>query len=382
MFAPNRRLTFLGLGRDCDLDHRNGNTGILHLCSRSPQWQPGAWGYYAWRCRHPFPTEHQFPEVAVILPLRGADPSLESCLTGVLAQDYPTYQLHIVIDSTADPAEVLVVARVCWRASIRQGQSVHVSVRQDLSEGCSLKLSAQLASGCHAKLDDSIAVVALSGCRRRALRQLVARHGAASFADPRVGATTGIRWSAPMDPGLGTHTRYVFNALSFPQMFIYQIPWGGSLVDAQECPPSGRPPRVLEPLLLRGYQRVWSAEGHRPAPRVCAGGATQINSEPTDLPRAQYIMLRQLICVRLHHVFWLRMLAVNSATVLSFLICCLLALFGVVGVVVSQLGIATELWKLTGFAIIPALYFVGVMAALAVSDLLVRRVVAAPPHRP
>jgi hypothetical protein len=56
-----------------------------------------AWSYYAWRYRHLFPTPHELPEVAVILPLRGADPLLESCLAGVLAQDNPAYQEHITI---------------------------------------------------------------------------------------------------------------------------------------------------------------------------------------------------------------------------------------------------------------------------------------------
>jgi hypothetical protein len=53
-----------------------------------------AWGYYAWRCRHPFPTARELPEVAATLPLRGADPLHESCLAGVLVED-PAYQVHI-----------------------------------------------------------------------------------------------------------------------------------------------------------------------------------------------------------------------------------------------------------------------------------------------
>ncbi len=90
-------------------------------------------------------------------------------------------------------------------------------------------------------------------------------------------------------------------------------------------------------------------------------------------------MLRQLVCVRLHHVHWPLMLGVNVATIVSFLICCLLALLGIVGVALAAFGVATGLWKLTAFAIIPALYCVGLLLALAVGDRLVRRAVCAPP---
>ena len=57
-----------------------------------------------------------WPEVAVVLPLRGADPSIEHCLAGLLHQNYPSYSVHIVIDS-ADPLGES--CRPCWRVSQR-----------------------------------------------------------------------------------------------------------------------------------------------------------------------------------------------------------------------------------------------------------------------
>ena len=62
-----------------------------------------AWGYFAYRAAKGFTPPQPLPEIAVLLPLRGADPSLEACLKGLLAQDYPTYQIHIVIDSDGRP---------------------------------------------------------------------------------------------------------------------------------------------------------------------------------------------------------------------------------------------------------------------------------------
>jgi Glycosyl transferase family 21 len=333
-----------------------------------------AWGCFALRSRHPNPTPHRLPEVAVILPLRGADPSLEACLAGVLGQDYPAYQVHIVVDSAEDPAHA-VVASVLARGHAPNAE-VHLDTRRDRSERCSLKLSAQrqVLTG----LDEAVAVVAFldadSVPRANWLRAMVA-----PFADPRVGAATGIRWSAPTDAGSGTVARYVFNALSFPQRYLYRIPWGGSMAVRKSA--------LDQAGLLDHWSRCFCEDTSAYGPLRAAGlrlafvpAATQINSEPTELSDAYYFMLRQLVCVRLHHVYWLRMLAVNAATVLSFLICCLLALLGVVGAVQATFGAATQLWKLTAFAIIPALYCAGLIAALTVGDRLVRRIVAAPPR--
>ena len=48
-------------------------------------------------------ADEQAP-VAVILPLRGADPSLPGCLQGLLNQSYASFTLHIVLDRADDPA--------------------------------------------------------------------------------------------------------------------------------------------------------------------------------------------------------------------------------------------------------------------------------------
>jgi cellulose synthase/poly-beta-1,6-N-acetylglucosamine synthase-like glycosyltransferase len=343
---------------------------LLPIAAMAP-----AWGYYAWRCRHPWPTPLAPPEVAVILPLRGADPLLESCLAGVLAQDYPAYQVHIVIDSAQDSSQAMV-ARMLARGHAPNAQ-VHVSILRERSERCSLKLSAQRQV--LTALDDAIAVVAFldadSVPSANWLRAMVA-----PFADPRVGAATGIRWSAPVDAGLGTLVRHVFNALSFPQRYLYRIPWGGSLAVRRSA--------LHETGLLDYWSRCFCEDTSAYGPLRAAGlrlafvpAATQINTEPTDIAGAHYFMLRQLVCLRLHHVYWTLILCVNAATALSFLICCLAAFLGIAGAALALVGIAAPFWKLSAFAIIPALYVAGLIAALAVGDHLVRRTVSALPRR-
>jgi hypothetical protein len=262
-------------------------------------------------------------------------------------------------------------SRTFWRGHALNA-AVHVDIRRDWSERCSLKLSAQRQV--LTRLDEAVAVVVFLDADSVPSAGWL-RAMAAPFADRRVGGATGIRWAAPVEARSGTLARHVFNALSFPQRY----PWGGSLAVRKSA--------LHQAGLLDHWSRCFCEDTSVYGPLRAVGlrlafvpAATQINNESIELADASYFMLRQLVCVRLHHIYWLRMLALNTATVFSFLICCLLSLVGVAGAVLAILGTATQLWKLTAFAIIPALYCAGLIAALTVADHLVRRIVAAPPR--
>src|SRR5689334_6889229 len=66
-------------------------------------------GFWAWRfiwiyvSARPTRDESWLPRALVILPIRGADPSLRACLLGLVNQDYPNYAVRIIIDSAEDP---------------------------------------------------------------------------------------------------------------------------------------------------------------------------------------------------------------------------------------------------------------------------------------
>ena len=315
-----------------------------------------AWGYFAYRTNKGFKPPRPLPEVAVLLPLRGADPSLEACLKGLLAQDYPAYRAYVVIDSAEDPAQA-VVARVLDGADPRAA-SVRVETRRILGTHCSAKLSAQRQV--LTALDGNVAVIAFldADCvpAPNWLREIVA-----PFSDPRVGAATGIRWSAPRDDGWGTLARYVFLGLIYPQHFLYRIPWGGSLAIRRSAIESTGLLEHWTHCLCEdtsAYGRLRSA-GLRLA---FVPAATQVNSEAIELAGVHTFIFRQVVCARLHHVFWPLILAANVATIVSFLISSLLALLGIVGVALTAFGVATGLWRLTAFAIIPVLYVPGIAA--------------------
>jgi cellulose synthase/poly-beta-1,6-N-acetylglucosamine synthase-like glycosyltransferase len=166
--------------------------------------------------------DESLPKAAIVLSLRGADPFLTNCVHALLNQNYPQYEVHIVIDSQEDPAWKIV------NDTILREQATHVHINPLIfrHDTCSLKCSALIQA--ISQLDNSYDVVALLDADVIAhpdwLRELVA-----PLADKQIGATTGNRWYIPQIGKWGTLVRYVWNAAAVTFMYIYQCPWGGSM---------------------------------------------------------------------------------------------------------------------------------------------------------
>src|SRR5277367_3502853 len=78
------------------------------------------------------------PRALVILSLRGADPFLSDVLAALFEQDYPNYQVEVVVDSRDDPAWDIVESVL----QKRPAKHVRVSVLESPRSTCTLKLSA------------------------------------------------------------------------------------------------------------------------------------------------------------------------------------------------------------------------------------------------
>ncbi len=162
------------------------------------------------------------PKTAVILCLRGPDPFLPACIDAVLRQDYPEYDLHIVVDSREDPAWRIAEQAVRKHAA----STVHMKPLTARLPTCSLKCSSlvQVISD----LDGSYEAIALLDAdtlaHRTWLRELVA-----PLADDRVAAATGNRWYMPDVASWGSLIRRLWNAAAVVHMHLFQIPWGGTL---------------------------------------------------------------------------------------------------------------------------------------------------------
>ncbi len=162
------------------------------------------------------------PRAAVVLCLRGGDPFLPACIDALLNQDYPRYDVHIIVDSSADPAAGIVDAALRQHST----DNVHVHVLREPKTTCSLKCSSlvqvvrDLAGSCDvmAQLDADVVPHATW------LRELVA-----PLKKPHVGAATGNRWYMPGKPTWGSMIRYFWNSAAVVQMYWYRIAWGGTL---------------------------------------------------------------------------------------------------------------------------------------------------------
>ncbi len=149
------------------------------------------------------PLPEFFPFASVIVPGRGLEPGLAENLRSLLTQDYPRYEVLFVFDRADDPALEVVeqltrTSRVAAKIVIAgpatdSGQKVH-NLRVAVNE-----------------IDPGSEVLVFVDTDARPetqwLRQLVA-----PLADETLGASSGYRWFVPVNGGLASQLRSVWNA--------------------------------------------------------------------------------------------------------------------------------------------------------------------------
>jgi hypothetical protein len=172
--------------------------------------------------RTPVRSDAELPRAAALLCLRGSDPFLDECLAHLARQDYPDYELWIVLDSPSDPARAVAER---WR-DLAPADRIRITYLDGISTHTSLKCNA-LVRGI-AQLDESVQVVVLADADTVAypgwLRNMVAPLVASD-----IGAVTGSRWYDPASPCWGSVIRFVYNAYSLVPMYLIGAVWPGSL---------------------------------------------------------------------------------------------------------------------------------------------------------
>jgi hypothetical protein len=257
----------------------------------------------------PLMAEEELPKVAVLLTLRGADPFLDRCLRGLMNQNYPRYDIRIVVDSTDDPAWSLVHRILAEWGSAR----VKVSPLRQPGETCSLRMSSLIQAA--AELDDSYDVIATVDAdvipHPNWLRDMVR-----PFADPQTGVATGIRWYMPDDVSVGTLVRYVWNATATSQMHAFGIGWGGSL--------AVRSRHFRDAGILEKWSRIMFEDAFTVNEVQSLGmklqyvaEATMINHESISLTSCMRFISRQLLNARMYHRSWPLILVFGTALTLA-----------------------------------------------------------------
>ena len=164
----------------------------------------------------------RLPKSAVILALRGPDPQLQDTLQALIAQDYPDFHVHIVVDNEQDPVlkDVIAAQESC------DNHLISVSVLKNPSRSCSLKCSS-LIQAVH-ELDSDIEVVSFidgdAVPHKTWLRELVL-----PLAKGEADVSGGNRWYLPPNAGLGSMARYFWNAAYLTGMHAQGTPWAGTM---------------------------------------------------------------------------------------------------------------------------------------------------------
>ncbi len=254
-------------------------------------------------CLNRIPTSTQvssagmtWPRVQVILSLKGLDPFLERCLARLAAQDYPHYQVTVVVDSASDPAwEQALAAQRTFGDDV-----IQLLVRTHRSTHCTRKLSNLLTA--FDRLPADVEIVAL--CDGDAvvdagwLRQLVN-----GLKDHDMAAVSGNRWYSPTTSGLAELSRLYWNALAIPATHQHRILWAGSLAIRRSI--------VDEPGFREAFSHgfaddtVIAAYLDRTGRAYEVLGSTYVvNAETTSIRGYWNFLVRQMLCVRLHHPRW------------------------------------------------------------------------------
>lgn len=260
------------------------------------------------------------PKAAVLLPLRGTDPSLEHCLGSLLRQDYPDYRVHVMVDSRDDPAFRVVAAVMEQSAADR----LELHVLESIPDSCSLKCAA--VAELMDKLDRDTDVVVLVDADTVPpavwLRRMVE-----GLRQSRKCAISGMRWFIPRGNSPAAFIRYLWNAGSVVQMFHHRIAWGGSLAMDRT---------LLDKTDLRDRLRQAYGEDtildtvlrEHNLPMEFNPSLVLPTREDTGFTGFFGWAVRQMVSVRLHHAGWLPILAFGLVQTLLILAGLLLVVHG------------------------------------------------------
>ncbi len=307
-------------------------------------------------------SDAECPQVAVMLPLRGTDPFLKDCVHGLLNQDYPKMQLHVIVDSLSDPAWKVIheIVGANSRASL-----VKIEALKNRLDTCGLKNSSLLQF--EASLDDSVEVIAIIDADVVAhptwLRELVA-----PLAHERYGAASGNRWYMPEVATWGSLVRYIWNAGAVVQMFWNNYAWGGSvaarrssITDVEKNEGWRRAIASLDTSIHKEMQRQGKIAAFVPT-------LLMTNREACDLAKFFPWVQRQLLLSRLYSPKWL--IVIGHGLLTSFLL----------GVSLTTLMVAAYKGDALSVIVIVAtliLFLILMVLCIAVLENAVRRVVAA-----
>jgi ceramide glucosyltransferase len=170
--------------------------------------------------------ENFSPSAAVIIPVKGADPGIESNLARYLEQDYPNYRLIFAVASQRDPAHAMLGSLLEKIEGARGAPETRLVVA-GFSDKRGEKVNNLLAGLSAVAPGTEVLVFADADASpaRDWLRCLVA-----PLADPGVTASTGFRWYLP-GRGFSSRLRAAWDTSIATLLgdHDHNFAWGGSV---------------------------------------------------------------------------------------------------------------------------------------------------------
>ncbi len=229
------------------------------------------------------------PETAIVLCLRGADPYLENCLRALLNQRFENYAVYCLLDSEFDPAAEILEKFSDPRLSIVI--AVEPTGKCGLKNHCLTTAVRQLPHSTEVvALVDADTIVDADW-----LSDLVA-----PLSKPHIVVSTGNRWYTPPDRRWGSLVRYLWYVAASVQMFVYKIPWGGSLAIKTSYIRETNLLDIWSKTLFEDTLMAWHTQKNGQQVEM-APSLLLANAESIDFSSAFRWMRRQLLNARLYH---------------------------------------------------------------------------------
>lgn len=185
------------------------------------------------------PLSEQQPAVVVIC-VRGCDPSLESCLVGVLNQTYANYRVQMIVDHQSDQA---------WDfaqniKSKHDGRNIlSIAEMQNPPDTCSLKCSG-IVQAIRSIDEQTTTYVAFLDADVTPHPDWLAEL-TGPLLNPEIGGVTGNQWFEPDSSRLGSLLRSTWNAGALVPTIFFANPWAGSFA------------MRLRDILDSGLEEIW-----------------------------------------------------------------------------------------------------------------------------
>jgi cellulose synthase/poly-beta-1,6-N-acetylglucosamine synthase-like glycosyltransferase len=299
------------------------------------------------------------PRTAVLMGLKGTDPYLRDGLRRLMTQNYPDYEVRIVVDSRDDPAWPLV------EEAIRDTNAKHVSIieyRESPEHGivnCTNSKVVQALRG----LDDSFEAIAMADGDVVANENWLTELISPLARDPKIGVTTGNRWFIPPRMSAGNLVRHLWNVATTSIMYHLRMPWGGCY--------GIRMSAIRDGGLVDKWAKVAALDMHTTSEMKTLGLKVQfvpslmmVNREESPLPAATNWIRRQLTWARLYNPGWWFVVVHTSVAAVAMAV-------AIVATTVGAFSGFTEptLWAASGLFS----YLLGMTALVALLEVCIRQ---------